>query len=161
MLPGGSAPSSRLPADGWVTVRAARTPDLCLTDGRDRAGAYPNAIAVQRPCSRAAVPPTCLEPVGEGLYRVQWHHPVEGKGCLTVMSAGPVKGMLEPRNNCARATLFHLDPVSTTGAKGFRLRSADTGRCIGIAGNDTAEEAEATEDQCTGAADQSFLIRTD
>lgn len=77
------------------------------------------------------------------------------------MSTGPVKGMLEPRNNCAQATLFHLEPVGTTGAKSIRLRSAVTSRCIGIVGNDTAEGAEATEEQCTRAADQNFLIQKD
>lgn len=161
LFPDRSATSSRLPADGWVTIRPARTPDLCLTDGRDRDGAYPSAVAVQLPCAQATVPRTYLEPVGEGLYRIQWHHPVEGKGCLTVMSTGPVKSMLEPRNNCAQATLFRLEPASTTGAEGFRFRSADSSRCIGIAHNDTAQGAEAIEEQCTRATDQRFLIRKD
>ncbi|WUH89829.1 XRE family transcriptional regulator [Streptomyces sp. NBC_00433] len=161
LFPRSSATSSRLPSDGWVTIRPARTPNLCLTDGRDRDGAYPSAVAVQLPCSQATVPRTYLEPVGEGLYRIQWHHPVEGKGCLTVMSTGPVKGMLEPRNNCAQATLFRLEPVNTTGGEGFRLHSADTSRCVGIAHNDTTQGAEAIEEQCTHATDQGFLIRKD
>lgn len=158
--PSGSATASRAPVDGWVTVRPLRTPDLCLTDGRDRAGAYPNAVAVQLPCARATVPRTYLEPAGEGFYRIQWHHPQEGKGCLTVMSSGPVKGMLEPRNDCAQATLFHVEPASADAADGFRLRPAHSGRCVGMAGDVGAEGAEAVEERCTGAADQRFLIRT-
>ncbi|MFJ4585164.1 RICIN domain-containing protein [Streptomyces echinatus] len=153
-----SSTASRAPVDGWVTIRPARTPDLCLTDGRDRKGAYASAIAVQLPCAQATVPRTYLEPAGEGLYRIQWHHPREGKGCLTVMSAGPVRGMLEPRNNCAQATLFHAE-ATPNGSKGFRLRPANSSMCIGIADNSTTEGAEVTEERCTGAADQQFLTR--
>ncbi|MER5972000.1 XRE family transcriptional regulator [Streptomyces sp. NPDC002055] len=149
----------RAPADGWVTIRPARTPGLCLTDGRDRDAAYPSAVAVQLRCARATVPRTYLEPAGEGLYRIQWHHPQLGKGCLTVMSAGPVRNMLEPRDNCAQATLFRLEPTATGGTAGFRLRPAHSSRCIGIVDNDTTEGAEATQEGCTGAADQRFLVR--
>ncbi|MGW3951224.1 XRE family transcriptional regulator [Streptomyces sp. NPDC004752] len=145
---------------GWVTIRPVRTPELCLTDGRDRDGAYDSAVAVQLPCAQATVPRTYLEPAGEGLYRIQWHHPQEGKGCLTVMHTGRAKGMLEPRNDCIQATLFRVQ--ATAAAKeGFRLRPAHSSMCIGIADDDTAEGAEATEERCTGAADQRFLIRTD
>ncbi|MGW2057839.1 helix-turn-helix domain-containing protein [Streptomyces sp. NPDC001840] len=160
-VPGPSAApaaASRTPADGWVTIRPARTPSLCLTDGRDRDGTYASAVAVQLPCTQATVPRTYLEPVGEGLYRIQWHHPQEGRGCLTVMSTGPVKGMLEPRNNCAPATLFRLQPA-TDSTGGFQLRPANSSRCIGIVDNDIAKGAEATEERCTGAADQHFLVR--
>ncbi|WP_327358367.1 RICIN domain-containing protein [Streptomyces sp. NBC_01304] len=162
LLPSGShgtgTPAAATPADGWVTIRPARTPDLCLTDGRDRDGAYDSAVAVQLLCSQATVPRTYVEPVGEDLYRIQWHHPEHGKGCLTIMSDGPVRGMLEPRTDCAQATLFRLEPVAA-GSKAFRLRPTTSTRCVGIAGNDTADGAEAVEERCTGAADQRFLIR--
>ncbi|WP_240330598.1 RICIN domain-containing protein [Streptomyces sp. CB09001] len=159
--PAAAATASRTPADGWVTIRPARTPDLCLTDGRDRHGTYNSAVAVQLPCAQAAVPRTYLEPVGEGLYRIQWHHPQIGKGCLTVMGADQIKGMLEPRDDCTQGTLFRLEPTAADSAGGFRLRPAHSSRCIGILGNDTAEGAEAIEEPCTGAADQRFLVRTD
>lgn len=155
-----SATASRASADGWVTIRPARSPQLCLTDGRARNGAYASAVAVQRTCAQAAVPRTYLEPAGEGLYRIQWHHPQEGKGCLTVMSSGPVKGMLEPRNNCAQATLFRVEAASADN-DGFRLRPANATTCIGIAGNDTTAGAEAVEEPCTAGVDQRFLIRAD
>ncbi|WP_244315824.1 helix-turn-helix domain-containing protein [Streptomyces albidochromogenes] len=145
----------RAPTDGWVTIRIARAPELCLTDGRDRRGAYADAVAVQLPCARAPVPRTYLEPAGEGLYRVQWHHPQQGKGCLTVMSTGPVKGMLEPRDNCGGATLFHVEAT----AGGHRLRPNHSSQCVGISGDETNEAAEAILERCTGAADQRFLIR--
>ncbi|BCL25472.1 helix-turn-helix domain-containing protein [Streptomyces aurantiacus] len=155
----GGAGAAVSPADGWVTIRPARTSDLCLTDGRDRGGVYGSAVAVQLACARATVPRTFLEPAGEGLYRIQWHHPQLGKGCLTVMSTGKVKGMLEPRDDCDQATLFQFEATGAESTGGFRLRPATSSRCVGIAGNDTAEGAEAVEERCTGAADQRFLVR--
>lgn len=153
--------ASRAPVDGWITVRPLRTPDLCLTDGRDRGGAYKSAVAVQLPCARATVPRTYLEPFGEGFYRIQWHHPELGKGCLTVMGSGPAKGMLEPRDDCGQATLFRVEAAAGDAAGGFRLRPAHGSTCIGMSGDDSAEGAEAVEERCTGAADQRFLIRAD
>lgn len=53
----GSAGDERASAlGGWVTIRPARTPGVCLTDGRDRAGAYGNAVAVQLPCEQRPFP---------------------------------------------------------------------------------------------------------
>ncbi|MEV0265428.1 XRE family transcriptional regulator [Streptomyces sp. NPDC050617] len=147
------------PVDGWATIRPARAPALCMTDGRDRGGAYGSAVAVQLPCAKATVPRTYLEPAGEGLYRIQWHHPQMGKGCLTVVGDGPVKGMLEPRNDCAQATLFRLEAIAADSADGFLIRPADSGRCVGIADSVAAEGAEAVEQRCTGAIGQRFLIR--
>jgi hypothetical protein len=153
--PASPSASSRTPVDGWVTIRPAGTPDLCLTDGRDRAGTYDSAVAVQLPCVHAPVPRTYLEPVGGGQYRIQWHHPEMGKGCLTVMGKDQIKGMLEPRQNCAQGTLFRLKPTAGT----FQLRPATGSRCIGIVDNDTTAGAEAIEEPCAGTADQQFLIR--
>ncbi|MEU3792441.1 XRE family transcriptional regulator [Streptomyces fructofermentans] len=148
------------PTDGWVTISPARDGDLCLTDGRDRAGAYDSAVAVQLPCAQAPVPRTYLEPAGEGLYRVQWHHPQQGKGCLTVMRAGPVKGMIEPRDDCTGATRFRLEPAPDDAA-GFRLRPAHSGQCVGTAARIPAEGAEAVQEPCADTPDQYFVIRTD
>ncbi|MFE9625011.1 helix-turn-helix domain-containing protein [Streptomyces sp. NPDC006527] len=164
LLPGGlgdSGAPAAAPADGWVTLRPLRTPDLCLTDGRDRVGAYPHAVAVQLPCARATVPRTYLEPAGEDLYHIQWHHPQEGKGCLTVVEAGPVKGMLEPRNDCAGATLFRVEAASDDDGGGFRLSPAHSSKCIGMSEGGGAAGVEAVEEPCTGAADQRFLVRAD
>ncbi|MEU6095991.1 XRE family transcriptional regulator [Streptomyces sp. NPDC047079] len=152
---GGSGDERAAALSGWVTIRPARTPEFCLTDGRDRAGAYANAVAVQLPCAQATVPRTYLEPAGENLYRIQWHHPQEGKGCLTVLNTGPVKGMLEPRNDCTQGTLFRLEPVGD----GFRFRAVGSGRCVGVA--DAKEGAEASERRCGDSADERFLVRRD
>ncbi|MDX3381854.1 XRE family transcriptional regulator [Streptomyces niveiscabiei] len=152
---GGFGDARAAALSGWVTIRPARTPELCLTDGRDRAGAYPSAVAVQLPCAQATVPRTYLEPAGENLYRVQWHHPQEGRGCLAVMDSGPVKGMLEPRNDCSQGTLLRLEAVGDA----FRFRVVSSGRCIGVA--DAKEGAEASERRCGDSADQRFLVRRD
>lgn len=156
-----SSPSgaTRPPVEGWVTIRSVSISNLCLTDGRDRSGNHSSAVAVQLPCTHATVPRTYLEPVGEGLYRIQWHHPIEGKGCLTVMSSGKGKGMIEPREDCAQGTLFRLQPTGTGRFEGLQLRPATSNLCIGFADDGTAEGAEAREERCTGSSDQRFLVR--
>ncbi|WP_409468977.1 hypothetical protein [Streptomyces sp. HC307] len=107
------------------------------------------------------MPRTCLEPLGEGLYRIQWHHPDEGMGCLTVMTTGPVKGMLEPRDDCAHATRFHLATAGPEDSGTYLLRPAHGTRCVGIVDDDAAEGAEAVEERCTGSADQRFVVAAD
>ncbi|MFJ8825439.1 RICIN domain-containing protein [Streptomyces sp. NPDC102467] len=101
-----------------------------------------------------------LEPAGEGLYRIQWHHPQMGMGCLTVMGDDQIKGMLEPRMDCTQGTLFRLEPTAADSTATFRLRPAHSSRCVGILDDDTTEGAEAIEEPCTGEADQRFLVRT-
>lgn len=154
------------PVDGWVTIRPAGRTDLCLTDGRDRRGVYGSAVAVHLPCAEVPVPRTYLEPAGAGLYRVQWHHPELGKGCLTVMDTGPVKGMLEPRDDCANATLFRPEPAPEgSGAPGaYRLRTVPGAQCVGTADDSVAEGVEAVQEPCADAAgslDQYVVVRPD
>ena len=49
----GAKGEQQTPVDGWVTIRPAGRTDLCLTDGRDRRGAYGSAVAVHLPCAGA------------------------------------------------------------------------------------------------------------
>ncbi|MFE0801261.1 RICIN domain-containing protein [Streptomyces sp. NPDC058812] len=156
--PAAAANALPTPSDGWVTIRPAHETDLCLTDGRDRDGAYDSAVAVHVPCARAPVPRTYLEPAGAGLYRIQWHHPQQGKGCLTVMGGGPVRGMIEPRDDCTRATPFRLEPAPD-GSAGFRFRPTQSGQCVGTAGRTAAEGAEAVQEPCAYTPDQYFVVR--
>ncbi|MBT2384260.1 XRE family transcriptional regulator [Streptomyces sp. ISL-11] len=167
LLPDDDArPSARPSAPhGWVEIRPARTTHLCLTEGRDRSGAYPNAVAAQRPCTEARPPHTYLKPVRGGPgspYYIEWHHPKHGKGCLTIRRAAPAKNMLEPWDACTDANTdqhFRVEPAGTTGtATRYRLRPEGSSLCIGIGADDTRPEAEAVEEPCTGAADQQFLI---
>ncbi|MET9648469.1 helix-turn-helix domain-containing protein [Streptomyces syringium] len=166
MLLPGDENGARAPAAsavrGWVEIRPARTPNLCLTEGRDRSGAYPSAIAAQRPCGEARPPHTYLKRVHDSAdapYYIEWHHPKHGKGCLTIRRSAPAKGTLEPWDACSRSDKdqhFRMEPVGATTR--YRLRLEGTGRCVGIAAEDTVPEAEAVEKRCTDGPDQQFLI---
>lgn len=157
----GAKGEQQTPVDGWVTIRPAGRTDLCLTDGRDRRGAYGSAVAVHLPCAGAPVPRTYLEPAGAGLYRIQWHHPELGKGCLTVMDTGPVKGMLEPRDDCAGATLFRAEPAPSGAPGAYRFRTVPGAQCVGTADDSVAEGVEAVQEPCAGSPDQAFVVRPD
>ncbi|WP_051819165.1 RICIN domain-containing protein [Streptomyces sp. NRRL S-920] len=146
------------PVVGWAKIRPASAPSLCVTEGRDRQGLYRSAVAVQRPCAQAVPPRTYLEEVGAGRYRIQWHHPEFGIGCLTVMDGGPVPGMLEPWDACSVATVFQIEPVETPAPGGFRIRDAGTGQCLGMAGGGTAEGVEVIRQTCTSALSQEFFV---
>lgn len=161
LLPDGDGSDGPAPADGWVTIHPAGDTDLCLTEGRDQAGAYDSAVAAHLPCVDAPIPRTYLEPAGEGRYRVQWHHPEMGKGCLAVMNGGPVKGMIEPRDDCSGATLFVLEsvPDGYGGPEGFRFRATPDGRCVGTSGKDMFQGSEAVMEPCANTRDQVFEIR--
>ncbi|CAM5674140.1 Ricin B lectin domain-containing protein OS=Streptomyces alboniger OX=132473 GN=CP975_32440 PE=4 SV=1 [Streptomyces alboniger] len=146
------------PVLGWVKIRPAGAPTLCVTEGRDRAGLYRSAVAVQRACAQATPPRTYLEEVGAGRYRIQWHHPEFGVGCLTVMDGGPVPGMLEPWDACADATVFLVEAVESPVPGGFRIREEATGQCVGMAGGGTAAGVEVTRQACTSAVSQEFFV---
>jgi hypothetical protein len=148
-------------AGSIARIRPARTPHLCLMEGREHTGQYRTAIAVQRPCDQAQQPSTIIEPVGDGLHHIKWDHPEEGLGCLTVLSSGPAKDMLEPRNNCSpgeRSQLFRIEPVDTPVPGAYRLRPAHTNFCLGIRDDQTASDAEAVQQPCTNDSDQAFMI---
>ncbi|MEU7149270.1 hypothetical protein [Streptomyces sp. NPDC045470] len=60
---------------GWIRIRPAAAPTLCVTDGRVQDGRYASLVAVQRPCGGVAPQRTELEPVGTDTYRIAWVHP--------------------------------------------------------------------------------------
>lgn len=126
-----------------VRIRPVAAPDLCLTDGHVRDGSYGSLVAVQRPCSAVAPQTTTLEPLDSGAYRIVWTHPEFGKGCLKVLESG----LLEPWDDCAKATPFVLERSSDQ----YALRVDGRG-CVGIEG--TGESAEAHVGEC----DQRFVI---
>ncbi|KUL63733.1 MULTISPECIES: RICIN domain-containing protein [unclassified Streptomyces] len=146
------------PVLGWARIRPAGAPTLCVTEGRDRKGLYQSAVAVQRDCAQATPPRTYLEEVGAGRYRIQWHHPEFGIGCLTVMDGGPVPGMLEPWDACAAATVFLVEAVESPVPGGFRIREEATGQCVGMAGGGTTAGVEVTRQACTSAVSQEFFV---
>ncbi|MFH0518501.1 RICIN domain-containing protein [Streptomyces sp. M41] len=152
-----SGPAPSMPR-GWVTIRPADDPGLCLTDGRVRDWRHTPLVAVQRPCDEAAPQSTMLELVSENLYRVQWHHPDYGKGCLKALTSGTGAGLLEPWDACQEASLFRVEPSGPLAEGRFVLR-VEGGGCVGIKDSSSVVGAEAVLQTCNGKGRQVFLIR--
>ncbi|MFJ6198183.1 RICIN domain-containing protein [Micromonospora sp. NPDC092111] len=154
----GSAPAA--PSGGRSQIRPARSPQLCLSEGRDRTGRYRSEVAVQRPCVGATPPETYLQPVADGLYFIKWDHPAHGPGCLTVRRGDPGRHLIEPRMECRSDSwdqLFRFEPTGST-PTAYRLRPAGSDLCLGIRDDDSEVPAEAAAEPCTGGADQVFLV---
>ncbi|MCZ7375512.1 helix-turn-helix domain-containing protein [Micromonospora sp. WMMC250] len=151
------APSARL-----SQIRPARSPKLCVTEGRDRTGQYRSEVAVQRPCTEATPPDTYLEPVADGLYFIKWNHPAHGPGCLTVRGEDPGRNLLEPWQDCSRSNSSQLFRFESTGSTptSYRIRPAGGDLCVGLRDDDTEVSAEALAEPCTNGADQVFLVDT-
>lgn len=164
---------------GWIRIRPAAAPALCVTDGRVQDGRYASLVAVQRPCGDVAPQRTELEPVGTDTYRIAWVHPQHGKGCLKALSGGAADGLLEPWESCAQASSFRIEPAPASapdpvpgsgsepsgttrranGGKSARyIFRADGGQCLGVRDARTATGAEVTLQRCTGRENQTFLI---
>ncbi|MCW3815444.1 XRE family transcriptional regulator [Micromonospora sp. DR5-3] len=147
-------------AGSFVQIRAARAPELCLSEGRDERDRYPNAVAALRPCP-AAPPRTFLEPISAELVFIKWHSPTEGIGCLTLLTDGVAADMLEPWNDCSEARLqqlFRFERLDRDPADHYRLRSAYTGRCIGLLDGTAMAGATVVQEDCTEGPEQQFLI---
>ncbi|MFE9607727.1 helix-turn-helix domain-containing protein [Streptomyces sp. NPDC006012] len=140
------------PAPGLSRIRPARAPQLCLTDGEVNSGGASKVVAVQRSCAQAVPPRTYLLRADGGLYRVQWDHPVQGKGCLTLLVDEPFRNMLEPRNDCtAGLQRFRIDRAE--GTDGWRLRpETGDGLCVAIRGDGDAAGAAAVTERCADEA---------
>jgi DNA-binding SARP family transcriptional activator len=133
---------------GWVRIRPVTAPGLCLADGRVRDHRYTPLVAVQLSCDRIAPLSTLLEPTGGDTYRIQWHHPDYGKGCLKAWTGpGPQSGLLEPMDDCEQGSRFHIEPSGPPGAGTYVLRVDNQG-CVGIKDADTAEGTEALMGHC-------------
>lgn len=150
----GAAPEA---PSGWVRIRPATAPGLCVTDGRVRDGRHTPLVAVQRPCDEVPPQGTVLEPLGGDTYRIPWHHPDYGKGCLKVLTDGPGAGLLEPWDACDQGNRFHVEPSGPRGGGRYVLR-VDGHGCVGIKGSDTAAGAEAVMGRCVGKGGQVFFI---
>ncbi|MFK4242726.1 helix-turn-helix domain-containing protein [Micromonospora chokoriensis] len=151
------APSARL-----SQIRPARSPQLCVTEGRDRTGQYRHEVAVQRPCAEATPPDTYLEPVSDGVYFIKWNHPAHGVGCLSVRDEDPGRNMLEPVIDCSASKSSRLFRFESTGSTptSYRIRPADGELCVGLRDDDTEISAEALAEPCTDGGDQVFLVDT-
>jgi hypothetical protein len=156
----GAAGAARMPGQE-VHIRPLAAPRLCVTDGQPAGGRYDSLVAVQRPCTEATPPTTTLEAVGDNAYRITWHHPDHGKGCLKALTAGPGKGLLEPWEACARTTTFRFVPDGPRASDGsgrtYRIEVTDR-TCVAIAGGSTTAGAEAVVEPCADEDAQLFTV---
>ncbi|MDP9865845.1 MULTISPECIES: RICIN domain-containing protein [Streptosporangium] len=160
-------------ADGWYRIVPSHVADrdLCLGEGRERNRRTDRELAVQRSCQGLS-PDTYVAAVGRDVYQIEWHHPVQGVGCLTVdqpsdgkpaKSGAPVYGeALVGPSNCTRAAnqRFLLEPADARVSGGFTVRPVHSGMCLGVLGGvaDVDVGAELVQHNCTGGADQVFLF---
>lgn len=140
----------------WGLLHPAAAPDRCVTEGRDRTGAYGEAVAALGACTQV-LPRTYLRPARRDLIHIEWHHPEHGIGCLTVLEHGEARDLLEPWGNCEAGDqqLFRLDPVD--GGR-YRLRPVHSDQCVGLRGERIEDGAELRHGPCTGRADQEFVV---
>ncbi|QKW54053.1 RICIN domain-containing protein [Streptomyces buecherae] len=152
-----SAPSGKreAPPRGPVEIRPALADNLCLTDGH--AEGYDSLVAVQRPCQDVAPQETELVPAAGGTFRVQWYHPDHGRGCLNVVTARTGAALLEPWEDCAKTSRFHLEPAASGGGGQYVLRVAGGG-CVAIGGSAKSAGAPAVQQPCDGNAAQVFSL---
>ncbi len=149
------------PAGGWVRLRVTGSGG-CLTEGRGP-DASSGPAAVLGPCSRTS-PRTYLQPVGDGLYYIQWHRPGRRADCLTATHGSDQVRWLRPRTDCGgdpSTQLFHFDPVGGSAPRGYRLRLSFSALCVGLSGERSpASDRRVREEPCTGATGQLFRIET-
>ncbi|XVQ83504.1 helix-turn-helix domain-containing protein [Microbispora siamensis] len=154
-----TAGSGRTPPDGWYHIVPSHVAgrDLCVGEGRERSKRTDRPLAAQRPC-RDVVPDTYLHAAGGGAHEIQWHHPEEGVGCLTVDEALTGPGALIAPADCSGAANQRF-LLKRAGA-GFALRPLHSGLCVGaLYGEaDVSPGAELAQKSCTGRPDQVFLF---
>lgn len=139
----------------WARIHPVDDPSLCVTEGTDRTRRFETAVAAQMPCS--TVPPRVyLEPIGKDVVQIQWHHPEQGVGCLTVLLDGPGRNLVEPRDNCwavEPAQQFRLERAGNH----FRIRPFTSDGCLGLRAPHE-EGAELVQEDCADSETQKFTI---
>ncbi|GAB3449448.1 hypothetical protein GCM10027436_44090 [Actinophytocola sediminis] len=150
-----------LPVGSWARIHVARQPELCVTEGTDRSGRYETAVAAGRTCAETVLPHVYVEPVGQDIVQIQWHHPKFGIGCLTALLDGPGRDLFEPRDNCADdnpAQQFRIEPFGPPAMAHFRIHSVVTDQCLSLRDQGTEDGTEIVQGRCSGASDQEFRI---
>jgi helix-turn-helix protein len=141
----------------WAAIHPVGTPSLCVTEGLDTTRQYDSPVAAQMSCAGTPLPHVYLEPVAQNVVMIQWHNPEYGVGCLTVLSNGPARNLLEPWEDCAEgnpAQRFRLE-MARDGQ--YRIHAEVTGQCLGARGP-VAENTEVAQAACSGASEQNYLI---
>lgn len=148
---------SMLSQGNYVHIHPAGSPELCITEGTDRTGAYDSAVAAQMSCTEVPLPHVYMEPVANNVVQLQWQHPDHNIGCLTVLLNGPARNLLEPRDKCDDNDPTQRFRVERSGDH-FRFRPAITDSCLGLRTPTTETGAEVMQTRCTGKKDQEFEI---
>ncbi|GIG87947.1 hypothetical protein Pen02_28830 [Plantactinospora endophytica] len=146
-------------AGSFAQIRPAHAPELCVSAGRDERVDYAEPLATLRACTVQAPPRTFLEPVDDRHVFIEWHHPTEGIGCLTLLTDGVARDSLEPWNDCDESRsqqLFRFEPVGATNR--FRLRPAYTDGCMGLRDQAAKPGTGVLQGRCTTGPDQEFLV---
>lgn len=148
-------PPNRGPRDGIQRIRLGHT-GLCVGEGQEAFTTKPRIVLGQYDCA-TATPPTELERLPDGSFRIKLHNIQYGVGCATVDYEGTDVGVLLAGDTCAdRADQkFTLEPV----AAGYRLHSVPGARyCIGVYGGSRQAGVQLIQDPCDGGAHQIFQL---
>ncbi|MEJ2854117.1 MULTISPECIES: RICIN domain-containing protein [unclassified Saccharothrix] len=148
-------PPNSSPRNGIQRIRLGHT-GLCVGEGQERFSAGPRIVLGQHDCA-TATPPTELERLSDGHFRIKLHNEENGVGCATVDYGGTDPGVLLAGKICGdRADQkFTLEPVNA----GYRLRSAPGARyCIGVYGGSRDAGVQLIQDPCDGGAHQVFQL---
>ncbi|CAL9624291.1 hypothetical protein SUDANB95_05889 [Actinosynnema sp. ALI-1.44] len=148
-------PPAGSPRDGIQRIRLGHT-GLCVGEGPERFSTESRIVLGQHDCA-TATPPTELERLPDGSYRIKLHNAQYGVGCATVDYGGKDTGLLIAGTNCAdRADQrFTLEPVNA----GYRLHSVPGARyCVGVYGGSREEGVQLIQNPCDGGAHQVFQL---
>ncbi|NUT96598.1 MAG: RICIN domain-containing protein [Saccharothrix sp.] len=148
-------PPNTSPRNGIQRIRLGHT-GLCVGEGQERFSSQPRIVLGQHDCA-TATPPTELERLADGSFRIKLHNEQYGVGCATVDYGGTDTGVLLAGTNCGDRVdqKFTLEPVGA----GYRLRSVPGARyCIGVYGGSRDAGVQLIQDPCDGGAHQTFQL---
>ncbi|KOX26823.1 hypothetical protein ADK67_15055, partial [Saccharothrix sp. NRRL B-16348] len=148
-------PPARGPQDGIQQIRLVHS-GLCLGEGPEASN--PQRIVLgQHDCATAG-PPTELERLADGTYRIKLHNVVNGLGCATMDYGGTRDGLLLAGDYCDDSRpdqRFTLEPANG----GYRLRSVPgAAYCIGTLAGRTDPGVQLIQNPCNAQASQLFVF---
>ncbi|HEY0451144.1 hypothetical protein [Actinophytocola sp.] len=133
---------------------------LCVGEGPERPGADGRVVLGQQDCATAG-PPISLESAAGGTFRLILHHPVHGRGCVTVDGGGIGPGLLLAGADCEDDRpdqTFAFERV-TAPVAGHRLHSlAAADLCVGTFRDSGDPGVQLIQAPCDGRAHQVFTI---
>ncbi|MFI9812294.1 RICIN domain-containing protein [Saccharothrix variisporea] len=148
-------PPNSSPRNGIQRIRLSHT-GLCVGEGQERFSGSARIVLGQHDCA-TATPPTELERLPDGSFRIKLHNADYGIGCATVDYGGTDTGVLIAGTNCGNRVdqQFTLEPVAT----GYLLHSVPGARyCIGVYGGSREPGTQLIQNPCDGGAHQVFQL---